>query len=130
MESASPRYLSSGLLHSRKTFLACQLMQSCVELIAKFSSGMGEIGSPVTSEQSPGRVVEQRQQVGRLPHPQLRMILAHGGITSIMQAILNSPVPSHQGEQASGISEFGWQTGDAVAHLLLGPPQRIGALTF
>ncbi len=86
-------------------------MQSFVELIAKCSSGMGQIGSPVTSEQSPGRVVEQRQQVGRLPQPQLRMILAHGGIASIMQAILNSKValaPRRAGDGDQRIRLANW----------------------
>jgi hypothetical protein len=95
-------------------------MQSFVELIAQCSAGMGEIGSPVTSEQSRGRVVEDRQHVGSLPHPQLRMILTHGGIASLMQTILNPPVPSAQLQEAMGISGCGRQTRDAVAYLLLG----------
>jgi len=115
-------------LHSRKSFLACQGMQSFVELRATFPSSMGEIGSPVASQQAPGGVVEQRQDVGSLPHAQLRMVLAHGGIASIMQAILNAEVASAQLQEAVGISECGRQTGDAVAHLLLGSSQGIGAL--
>ncbi len=119
---------AAGLLHSRESFLACQGMQSFVELIATLPSSMGEIGSPVASQQAPGRVVEHRQDVGSLPHAQLRMILAHGGIASIMQAMLNAKVASAQLQEAVGISECGRQTGDAVAHLLLGSSQGIGAL--
>ncbi len=50
-----------GLLHSRKSFLACQGMQSFVELITQFPSGVGEITGSTASQQSRGRVVEHRQ---------------------------------------------------------------------
>jgi hypothetical protein len=119
-----------GLLHSLKSFLAGQDMQSFVELIAKLPSGVSEIAGSTASEQSPGRVVEHRQQVGSLSHTQLRMILAHGGIPSIMQAVFNPPVSSNQLQEALGISQSGWQAGDAVAHLVLRPSQRISALAF
>jgi hypothetical protein len=48
------------------------------------------------------------------------MILAHGGFASLMQAILNTPVPSHQVEEVVGIRQGGGQTRDARMHLLPG----------
>ena len=88
------------------------------------------MGRPVTSEQSRGRVGEHRQQVGSLPHPQLRLILAHGGIPSSMQAVLHAEVASAQLQEALLISECGRQTGAAGAHLLLGSSQGIRALAI
>jgi len=105
-------------------------MQSFVELITQFPSGVGEITGSTASQQSRGRVVEHRQHVGSLPHAQLRMVLAHGGIASLMQAVFNAKVASAQRQEALGISQGGWQTGDAVAHLLLRPSQGISALAF
>src|SRR4051794_31109940 len=105
-------------------------MQSIVELIAQYPPGMGQIAGSVASEQSPCCVVEHRQHVRSMSHAQLRMILAHGGIPSIMQAVLDAPVSSAQLQEALGISQRGGQTGDAVAHLNLRPSQRIGALAL
>jgi len=110
--------IHTGLLHSRKSFLACQGMQSFVELIAKFPSGVGEIAGSTASEQSPGCVVEHRQQGGSLSHAQLRMILAHRGIPSIMQAVFNAPVSSNQLQEALGISQSGWQLFQVQALLI------------
>jgi hypothetical protein len=39
-----------GLLHARKSFLACQGMQSFVELIAQFPSGVGGIAGSTAHE--------------------------------------------------------------------------------
>src|ERR1700676_2203437 len=105
-------------------------MQSFVELIAQFPSGLGEIAGAIASEQSPCRVIEHRQQVRSMSHAQLCMILAHRSIASIMQAIFNAPVSPAQLQEALGISKRGGQTGDAVTHLVLAASQGIGALTF
>jgi hypothetical protein len=67
---------NAELLHSQKSFLACQSMQSLVEVIAQFLSSMGEVAGTVVSQQA-GRVVEYCQQVWSLSHAQLRMILTH-----------------------------------------------------
>src|SRR6266699_3016098 len=119
----------TGLLQSRRSFLASQSMQSFVELRGKFPPRLRQIGGTAASQQSPCRVGEYGQQMGCLSHAQLAMIFAHGGVASRMQALLSSPVSAHQAQETGGIRLGGRQTRDAIAYFVLRAAQRLGALT-
>lgn len=43
-----------------------------------------------------------------------RTILVEGDIPDIVQAVLDAPMATDQGQQPCGVSAFGWQAGDVV----------------
>ena len=83
--------------------LTSERVQRPIDLIGELASRLSNIGHAEPRQQPSRRVVEHSQQERRMPHTQLRMILAQGGITPLMQTVLNAPMASYQCQESSGI---------------------------
>src|SRR6266496_1815948 len=78
-------------------------MQRLIGLVSELAARLSDVSNPLPGEQSQRGVVEHSQQLRRMSHAQLRMILAQRRIASIMQAVLDTPMVSGQRKQSFSI---------------------------
>jgi len=101
---ASP-YLGLGLDRTVHRQGCCKVENCClssegrqgtIELISELPPRFSEISSASTDQQPDDNIIEDCQHVRSMPHAKLGMILPHGRIPSVMQAVLNAPMAPSQ----------------------------------
>ena len=92
------------------------MRQHPLEAIIEGALGGGDIGLLLPRKQTHHRVVEGRQGVGRLPHTHQCAVFTERHIAAVVQAVLDPPMPAHQGQQARGICNAVRDARDAIAH--------------
>src|SRR5260370_22398333 len=80
--------------------LSCKGDERAIKVIGELTTSMGHIGLPVLSKQTEHHSVEDGQDVRRMTHAELGMILIHRYIPAMMQSILDSPMSTHQLQQS------------------------------
>jgi len=89
-------------------------------MIGKLSPALSNLVGSLAMNECHDEITQRRHDLWSMARAKLRAVFAKGDIAHIMERVLNAPMPTHQGEQASRTGCSGVKIGDEVDHLFSG----------